>query len=182
MYKRKWMIYYFIFIIATFNRETTCFLTAIYLFTSLGREKWGKITYHFGGQTILWFMIKGFLLKLYMNNPGHGAFQWSLYVPPIPMYYDNIRFFMDIKNYPFFFSNIGFIWIPVLFYHHLIKVEFVKKSLLVVFPFFGGMMFVANIYELRIFEELIPVFLSAFALIVNELHKNTKRSSKNAQY
>ena len=37
MYKRKWMIYYFIFIIATFNRETTCFLTVIYLFTSFGK-------------------------------------------------------------------------------------------------------------------------------------------------
>lgn len=190
MYKRKWMIYYFIFIIATFNRETTCFLTVIYLLTSLGREKWGKITYHFGAQTILWFMIKGFLLKLYMNNPGASGFEWytvPVYfpikdVPLVSHLYDNVYFFMNIGSYPTFFSNIGFIWIPVLFYHHLIKVEFIKKSLLVVFPFFGGMMLVANIYELRIFEELIPVFLSAFALIVNELHKNTKRNSKNAQY
>jgi hypothetical protein len=50
-----------------------------------------------------------------------------------------------------------------------IKVEFVKRSLLVVFPFFIGMMLVANIYELRLFGELIPVVLAAFVLVFHEL-------------
>jgi hypothetical protein len=39
------------------------------------------------------------------------------------------------------------------------------------------MMFVANIYELRIFGELIPVFLLAFILIVCELLRTAQPGS-----
>lgn len=36
-------------------------------------------------------------------------------------------------------------------------------------PIFVGMMLVANIYELRLFGELIPVVLAAFVLVFHEL-------------
>jgi hypothetical protein len=68
-----------------------------------------------------------------------------------------------------FFSIFGFTWIPVLFYHHRIRHDFVKRSLIVTIPFFIGMMFVSNIYELRVFGELIPLFTTAFILILESL-------------
>jgi len=58
IYQRKWNMYYIVFIIATFNRETTCFLTVIYLFTSIKREKINGIIYHCCAQFIIWLIIK----------------------------------------------------------------------------------------------------------------------------
>ncbi len=167
MYQRKWILYYTVFVVATLNRETAGFLTMIYLFVSLGKEKKTKIIYHCTAQFVIWIMIKGVLVKLYANNPG-PIFEWYDR-PQITHFSDNLSFFSHIGNYPLFFSNMGFIWIPVLFCHRLIQNEFVKRSLWVAFPYFIGMMFVANIYELRIFAELIPVFLMAFILILNKL-------------
>jgi hypothetical protein len=74
-------------------------------------------------------------------------------------------------NWPLFASSMGFLWIPVLFYYRRIKNEFLQRSLWVVFPLFAGMMFVGNIYELRIFGELLPIFLAAFFLILFDLLK-----------
>jgi hypothetical protein len=174
MYQRKWHIYYIVFVLATFNRETTCFLTVIYLFTSIKREKLNRIIYHCCAQLIIWVIIKAILFILFYNNPGQNGFEWYHMNSNVTHLSTNISFFSNLKNYPFFFGNLGFIWIPVLFYYRLIKIEFVKRSLLVIFPFFIGMLFVANIDELRIFGELIPVFLIAFLIILKSYLKTQK--------
>lgn len=163
LYKKKWTIYYLLFIVATLNKETTCFLTLIYLFTAIGKDKPKTIALHCFFQLIIWCTIKYFLYQLYFNNPGAGIFEGQLS--------KNINFFKNIKNYPFFFSNMGFLWIPTFFYFRLIEARFVKRSLLVIFPFFLVMMLAGNIIELRAYGELIPVVLVAFLLIIKELLK-----------
>lgn len=66
---------------------------------------------------------------------------------------------------------MGFLWIPTFFYFRLIEARFVKRSLLVIFPFFLVMMLAGNIIELRAYGELISVVLVAFLLIIKELLK-----------
>jgi hypothetical protein len=173
--EKNWLLYYPLFAIATFNRETTCFLTIIYVVSSLGREGRKSVIVHGMSQFAIWMAIKGILANWYASNPG-PTFEWYAQ-PGITHLSDNIAFFTNPVNYPMFLSNMGFIWIPILFYYRRINVEFVKRSLLVVFPWFTGMMFVANIYELRIFGELIPVFLLAFILIVCELLRTAQPGS-----
>jgi hypothetical protein len=175
MHQKKWPMYYAVFLLATLNRETTCFLIGIYFLTSIGKEKWGRLIGHAAAQMVIWMAIKWFFLRWFANNPGSDGVEWYDR-PGITHFSDNLSYFKNIKNYPAFASVMGFLWIPVVFYFHLIKAEFVKRSLFIFFPFFLGMLFVANIYELRIFNELIPVFLAAFVLIVHELMKRSARS------
>jgi hypothetical protein len=167
LHQKKWLPYYGVFVIATFNRETTCFLTFIYLLTSAGRVRPKRIAFHCVSQFVLWLTIKSLLVKLYAGNPG-PSFEWYAH-PGATHFADNIAFFTHPENYPMFLSNMGFTWVAVLLHLRRIKVEFVKRSLLVVLPFFAGMMLVANIYELRLFGELIPVVLAAFVLVFHDL-------------
>lgn len=160
IYKKKWIFYYPVFIVATFNRETTLFLVFIYFVVFWGREKLKIIISHCFAQLILWIGIKYILYNAYSDNIGAGLFENHLL--------DNIRFLMNIKNYPLLLSNMGFIWIPTIFYFGLIKDIFVKRSLLVIFPFCACMIYVGNIGEMRIYGEIIPVVLSAFLLILKE--------------
>jgi hypothetical protein len=174
MFRRRWLVYYTIFIVATLNRETSCFLTLIYLFHSIRRERLNTIIFHCGAQLIIWIIIKSVLYKLFIYNPGSNGFEWYHAGTTVTHLSSNVSFLADPKNYPFLFSNLGFIWIPVFFYYRLIRVEFVKSSLLLAFPFFIGMLLIGNIYELRIFGELIPVFLTALLLILRELFIRSK--------
>ena len=169
LYKKKWIWFYPLFAVATLNRETTCFLTFIYLFTALGNERVLTIVFHCAAQFFIWMIIKTALFVLFIDNPGSQAgFEISSPGQDVTHFADNVHYFMNPKNVASFLSIFGFIWIPVLFLHGQIKDQFVKRSLLVFIPQVCGMMIVANIYELRIFSETIPVFLAAFCIILSE--------------
>ena len=178
LHQRKWALYYPLFIVATFNRETTCFLTMILLFTSLGKERLTWIAGHCAAQFVIWMSIKTVLGRIFLNNTGVDGFEWYD-GSGLTHYADNFRYFMNPKNYPAFFSTMGYLWIPVLFGYHRIPNEFVRRSLWVVVPFFVGMFLVANIYELRLFVELVPLVLSAFFLILIDLIKAMKTEPEN---
>jgi len=164
LYREKWTPYYLLFIIATFNRETTCFLTMIYLVTAVGKNRPKTIALHCFAQFAVWAGIKLYLGYLYRNNPGAGFFenQWE----------GNYVFFFKedlLKSMPYFFRTLGYLWIPIIILNHLIKDRFVRRSLLVLIPFFVGMFFVGALHELRVWGEMIPVVLAAFILVVKEL-------------
>lgn len=162
IYRKNWFIYYPVFILATFNRETTIFLTLVYLFTNFKKDKLTSIVIHVLFQVILWLSIKKVLAMLYAGNPGPGVF--------LVLFSSNIsRLIGDPRKIAVLASSFGFIWVPVVYYFRLIPDSFVKRSLLVAFPFFAGMFIVANIIELRLFGELIPIVFTAFLLIVYNL-------------
>lgn len=180
LYEKRMVPYYILFVIATLNRETTCFLTLVFLVTSLGHEKLVKIIGHCAAQFVIWMTIKTVLAKIYINNPGADGFEWYD-GSGLTHYADNLLFFSNPKNYPALFSFMGFIWIPILFYYKRITDEFVQRSLWVCVPYFAGMFLVANIYELRIYTELAPLFLSAFFLILIDLIKSGSTSVESAE-
>jgi hypothetical protein len=161
LYQKKWIYYYPLFIAATFNRETTCFLTFVYLFTAIGRSPFKRVGLHCAFQLLIWLSIKYFLYQLYSENPGHGVFATRMA--------HNIEFLKNPRSYSYLFSSMGFIWIPVLFYFRFIPDFFVKRSLLVLIPFMGGLFVVGNMDELRIYGEMIPVMLIAFLLLGREV-------------
>ena len=167
LYKQNWPMYYTVFLIAAFNRETICFLTFVYLFTSIGRRKPTVMLLHCGAQLLLWLVIKYILYRLYSSNPGVGFFETQLSA--------NIGFLLTLKRYPFFLSSMGFILIPIMLYFRLIDDYFVRRSLFVGIPFFLAMMYVGDIWELRIYGELLPIMLLASLIILKEL--TLKKSS-----
>ncbi len=169
IYKRKWLFYYPLFIVATLNRETTCFLTILLLLVWIGRIPTSEIFRHCYLQFIIWVGIKLGLYWLYLNNPGKGLFEGHLIT--------NLKFLANPEHYPFLASIFGFTWIPVAACYKRIKAPFVKRSLYLVIPFILPMIYVGNIYELRIYGELSPIILTACLLVFRDIftHEQSPR-------
>jgi hypothetical protein len=168
MQRRKWLMYYAVFVFATLNRETSVFLTVTYALIALGREKTSGVFLHCAAQFLIWVGIKSALFAAFAGNPGPDGFEWRHMGTSVTHLSTNLSFLATPGNYPFLLSAFGFTWVPVLFNYRSIGVAFVRRSVLVVFPFFAGMLLVGNIYEIRIFGELIPIVLTAFLVIVGE--------------
>jgi hypothetical protein len=162
LYRRNWLLYYPLFVIATFNRETTCFLTLVYLFTALGKERKSAIALHCMSQFLIWAAIKYTLAQIYAGSPG------DLYQNGI---FANLEILTSPSNYFKILSTMGYIWLPTLLGFRLIKDRFVRRSFLVVIPFAISIFLIGQFLELRDYGDLIPIFLCSFILIVRELLK-----------
>ena len=166
IYKRNWVLFYPIFLIATLNKESTFLLTLAFLFTALGKRPAKAIAPHVLTQFVLWFGIKLWLSHLYAHNPG-AAFEYHLRA--------NLEdIITGISARPKdliigIFSSMGFSWlVPVLFYHR-IRDDFIQRTLWVAVPYVAGLMCVAVIIEVRDYGDLIPMTLPATLLIVRQL-------------
>lgn len=166
IYRRNWILYYPLFVIATLNRETSCFLTVACLVTAAGRERPKSIATHVAAQALLWTAIKYGLCRLYAANSGDGLYHFNVSY--------NLEFLADPKAYPLFLSNLGFLWVPVLVFWRRIPDRFVRRTVWLIPLFFLGMFCVGNMYELRIYGDLAPVVISAFALVLKDLFRGEK--------
>jgi hypothetical protein len=166
LYEKSWTKYYVLFIVATFNRETSCFFTIVFLITSFGKESPSKLAAHTLFQLTIWVAVKGLLYLVFSTNASAPNSVWGVFD-------DNISFNMHRLSSPTAYlsllSIVGFLWLPTLLLSPLIRDEFVRRSLLVCLPFFVGMLLVGNIVETRIFGELTPIVFSGFLLIAREL-------------
>ena len=174
LYKRRWLLFYPVFLLATFNRETTCFLTLIYLLTSFRRARsqesgarsqesgvWPQRIdessncriivpiAHCLAQFAIWCLVKYSLSALYGGSPHWVHWTRNFYLLRVP------------STYPIMLSVFGYTWLLVVLGFRRIQDDFVRRSLYVVPIFFAGMFIVAQIYELRLYGELIPVVLAA---------------------
>lgn len=163
LYQRRWAIYYPFFILATLNKETACFLTVVYLLTEAGKSRPKTIAAHCLAQLFIWVAIKHGLYRLYADNPGAGLFE--------DQFSHNLYLLSRPQNYPNLLRIFGGTWISVMFFNRRIKDDFVRRSLLVVFPFLFVMLFMGKLDEIRIYGELIPVVFAAFLIIFNEIYE-----------
>jgi|LAHU01.1.fsa_nt_gb hypothetical protein len=159
--RRRWGWFYPLFVVATFNRETTLFLTVVYLLTAWGTEPRRSVGMHLRLQLILWIAAKAALFAAYRGNPGSELVQAHVR--------QNLEFLSNPRAWPLFFSNLGYLWLPVLLFRRRIPDRFLRRAALAVYPYAIGMFLVGNMYELRIYGELIPLVLPAFLLLVREL-------------
>jgi hypothetical protein len=163
IYRRKWVPYYLLFAVATLNRETTCFLTLIYLFAAYGKDKKSTIALHCAAQFVIWVSLKYLLYLKYSGNPQAIEFGINY----------NIGVLTDPSTYFYVFSNMGYIWLPTLLLYRCIEDDFVRRSLLVLIPFAIATFITAKFTELRGFGEMIPVVLAAFVLEMKVLFEKS---------
>ena len=161
VYRRHWVLYYAVFIIGTFNKETTCFLPILYFYAYWGRDTWRNLLLHPAVSLLLWLGIKYALYQLYLDSGTESI--W---------FHEKLRANLIYQSHPLCLFRIaslfGFLWLPLLIYFKRIPDVFIRRSLFVVVIYVIGMLYVGNIYELRIFNEMIPLILTAFLLIVRE--------------
>jgi len=160
MLKEKWPWYYPIFVLATFNRETTFFLIIIYLFIAFRNKPFKSIALHGGLQMAVWMAIKLLMYALYYENSGQ----------PLTFRIDSNLHFLSVLHYlPNMLSAMGWIWIPVLLFYRRIPYPELRRSVLAFFPFAVSMFIVGNVFEFRIYGEFIPVILAAFWVILRQI-------------
>lgn len=162
---RKYILFYIIFIIATFNRESTCFITIsiALLFCDFNLKKNFQnnksIIRHLLTQTTLWFLLIFVIDRLVNDSPGQAyeatysikQFFWNMIagLPSWP-YLNNERFFGNPRC---FLTLFGCVWIAIPFLHKHIP-AFCKRLLLLIPIYLVPALLYANIMEARVYHEL----------------------------
>ncbi len=165
LYRKQWAFYYAIFIIATFNRETSYFLTLIYFASAFGIEDWKTILRHVGGQAALWLGIKTGLYLLFASNPAQGAglFEFQLLRSLEQLAQPGILGILA--------RNWGMVWIFVLIWQARIREPFLRRALLACLAQLCILFLVGVIEELRIYGETIPILLAALFEITHSFFR-----------
>jgi hypothetical protein len=152
--RRSWSVYYPLFGIATFNKDTTIFLAFTQLVTDWGSVLRRRALAHFACQVAIWLAIRFALQRAFADNPGWGAMPNAIS--------SNLRALLSPALLLVIASSFGFLWLPVVFLHQRIEGRFARRAVWVLVPFALGAMVVGSIYELRIWGELIPLIALAF--------------------
>lgn len=157
--RKAWGSYYVVFLLATLNRETSVFLTGIYLFSVWGKEKPGRIAAHIGVQAAIWLGVRLLVSRVYAGNEGFPLLLATAW---------NLQQLVKPRELATILASNGFLWLPVLLGWPRIPDEFVRRALLIVPPFLLGMTVVGMLPETRIFYELTPLLLLAAWLLLHE--------------
>lgn len=153
--------FYVLFVLATLNRETTCFLTMAYVALAAGNERTERIAGHVVTQTALWVAVKVGLSALYAGNLPLDQNTGALFSGMI------VRSTWILTSVP------GIVYIALVTMGGLAGVAFllrhrvtdtrVRRLVWIIPPFLAGMAIVGEMMEVRIYSELIP--LVAVALV-----------------
>jgi hypothetical protein len=151
-------------IIGTLNRETAILIPAFYL-----AYNWDKKSTLIIGSAIMLFItcfLTKFSIAFFITTPKDLIDPWAS--PNNLRLFNNFAFIADPHTLNFF-AVFGFLWILFILDG---KIPRQFSYLLYPFiPFFIGMMFVANLSEIRVFNEFIPVITLALVGKFNSMLK-----------
>ncbi len=172
MSRGNWRWYYPLFVLATLNRETTCFVTLIYLLVSWKRIPAKEMWLHIGAQFVLWVAIKYWLGTVYADNPG-SVFEIYGVAGDRTHLDSNLEFLFSPLRVLILLSSFGFLWAPVMAWRKRIDDDFIKQALLGLVFFFAAMLLIGNLNETRIFGEYAPlIYASALLLLQKSFSKS----------
>ncbi len=152
---RRWIAYYAVFLLGTFNKETTCFLTIAMLATQWRNMPARRLAAHVAAQAILWLSIKWFLKHALPPGTGPGVFENT--------FDQNVAFFTAFVTRPTRFHlwrilTFGGAWMLVPFGWSR-QPPFAKRLWWMVIPLMAGMTVVGILSESRIYGEILPIVL-----------------------
>lgn len=157
--KQQWTAYYPLLILATLNRETSCFLIFAFLLTQWGRERPGQLAAHLLLQSVIWLSIQYSLRVIFRHNLGAGTFE-NHWAANLTVLGEIFSFFthgrINLHGTFALLGNFGWIWIliPLAWREQPL---FFKRLLWIVIPFCAGMSVVGNLDEVRLYNELLPI-------------------------
>lgn len=175
--RQAWGWYYLLFIIATFNRETTYLLTLTQVFYALFflKTPLPHLVKHVLAQASLWLAIKTGLFFAFRHNPaqGLGLFEVQLL--------RNLQQLSQPGIFLLVLRNWGMVWVFLLLWHKHIQDAFIRSALLAGMTQMLILLTVGIVEEMRIYGELIPALVLALsqvtAAIVSPQPQETQRRS-----
>ena len=194
---KRYNLFYCVYLLATFNRESTCFITITILLIHFKFDNIRSLKFiirknlfllkHLFIQSLLWTSIIIIIRHMVSENPG------IIYEKP----YSAINFFNDIlegnASWPFlnndhflsnprsFFTLFAFIWIliPVLWSEIPLHI---KKLLLVIPVYLVPLYFYANIMETRVYHELNIIISLVSVCALHNFVKSNSTKHKDSCY
>lgn len=151
---QRWRWFYPCFVLATLARETTAFIPLLLLFVAPPELSPRRLLGHLGAQGALWLATKAALYALYRHNPGQGAWEDTLWENLINM--GQPATLLRVAG------CFAFLWLPTVFMARYIDDRFTRRALWLLPVWFVAMLRVGNLYELRIFGELMTIVLPAW--------------------
>lgn len=153
--RRAWWPFYALFVIATFNRETTCFLAVAWVAVALGRERLPVVAGHAVAQALLWIAIKAALAAIYAANAPLDAVSGGLFASMVGR---SARILTSVPGFVYVLVVAMGALGPLLFVlRHRMSDERLRRLFWIVPPFLAGMAVVGELMEVRIYSELIPL-------------------------
>jgi hypothetical protein len=172
---RRYILYYPIFVLATFNRETCILIVpffAICYWLTEHRNKW-KLIAHIGVQVCLWILVKLWLHRLFAGNTSDqalgGLFALRLFF--------NLKELVKPWQWPPLASIFGFL-LPV----YVVGFRYIKDRRLAIGGattlclWLGAMLIVGNLIEIRIFTEMNSIMALSITTIGYGLWQSSRRA------
>ncbi len=164
---------YPVFVLATLNRESTLFLIILFVLyrsaelspaelKSTGALRTGA---HVAALTLVWLGVRVFLHH-WFHPPAAPGMQVSGFEIHI---FDNIGYLLHPYYWTSFLSLFGFTWIFLYAHWREVPDAGIRRMLWIGPIYLAAMYIVGVLSEIRIFGELIPVFVIAFTLLLRAL-------------
>jgi hypothetical protein len=179
IFQRKWWAYYPTLVLASLNRETSCFLIGVFLLTLYKNMPTKRLLWHILVQAIMWIGLRGAIYSLVGADLGFVRKTWIGF---------NARILRDM----FAFQGNGFrdwgklllifggTWLVIPWVYRR-QPAFLKRCLLVVLPFVAVAGAKAVMDEVRNYGELIPVVLTpVLYAIAGELRESRAEPGQGA--
>ena len=159
--------YYALFVVATLNRETTCFLTMAYVLLAVGRERPGRVAAHAAAQTSLWVVVKAILTFVYASNAPLDGQTGGLFAGMVGR---SARILVSVPGLVYIaFVTMGGLGVVAWLLRGRVSDPRLGRLAWVGVPFLAGMAVVGELMEVRIYSELIPLVAAALVLAVRSV-------------
>ncbi|MBK6644839.1 MAG: YdeI/OmpD-associated family protein [Anaerolineales bacterium] len=155
----KWGAFLVVFVIGTFNRETTIFLSFIYLLTNWKNTPRARLMGYFLLQIALWLAVKYLLFLAFQNNTAESVWYADAMGIFKNTWNDNLKVLLMPQTYPRLFSAYGYLWLPLLPVWRHIRGKWIKSALLIIPVYHLSMLIPGHVEELRIYGEMLPLVL-----------------------
>lgn len=164
--KRNRLLYYPVFLIGTFNRETTLFLPAFFLLAQLRSDlpllrALGRIRFAVLLETVAQCMAWELIRMLCDHLVGKGALR------PHEELRLNLHYLTTAPHWITLLSVFGFAWVPFWIYFRQIPSVYLRRCSLLIVPWLAIMVMVGDLLELRIHLEWVPYFVLCLTLVLS---------------
>ena len=159
--------FYPLFVIATFNRETSFFLVLAMIAIWWDRQPLWRTAAHAAAQLVIWVSIKWYLFEVFAANPrfGDGLFQAQLKM--------NAALIIGLPlTAATALSAWGFLWVPVALGFRRIGSLELRRALMLVPVFLAAMLFVGVMNENRIYGEMLPIVAAGACVVFADFLKS----------
>lgn len=163
--------YYPVFVLATLNRETSCFLAMLFLAAFWGRLPRKALFAHVAAQAAIWLALRIAILALLGGSGGlTPVVADESGIPKGDLFWLTAWLNVDhFRRQPFDLIEIAglyvFAWLPVALYRQKLPLRSLQRMLLVVPVFVAAMWTVGLALEPRIYGEMIPLVWLAACLL-----------------